>query len=124
MQVAFICAPYTTATDFERKQNIEHAARMAAKVWALGYATICPQMNSAFFGGCTDEFYFYEGYKELLKRADIIVKANGIRDSKGCKAELHLAALLGKPIFNLCRDSNLRKIDKSFYDYLKELDKC
>lgn len=101
MQVAFVAMPYNAGSDWERARNIQKAANAAVLLWATGYAVICPHTNSAHFGGSAPEAVFYEGYKELVRRADVIVAGPGWMNSVGARAELQLGLELGKELLEL-----------------------
>jgi hypothetical protein len=83
MKVAFICAPYRGSL-FTRLRNIWRARKVAQFYWKQGYAVICPHMNSALFK--EEDGHFLEGYRELVKRSDVIFVAGGL--TKGMQEEV------------------------------------
>ncbi len=104
MKVAYICAPYRAATDSERWHNIERARRAAEYMWSLGYAVICPHMNSAFMSGAASEKAFLDGYVEIVKRCDLVAVMDaeldmGFTITSGMRAEIKAAVEAGKDVF-------------------------
>lgn len=93
-KVAYISGPYRAATTRRIQDNIMAAGEVALKYWKLGYAVICPQMNTALFDGECEDKVWLEGDIELMKRADIVVMMKGWTFSKGAAAEFELAAEL------------------------------
>jgi hypothetical protein len=98
VEVAFLAMPYNAETHWKIEQNIQAASIVAARLWWLGLAVICPHTNSAHFGGVADEKVFYAGYEELVRRSDIIVAGPGWENSSGARNELSLGIKLGKRI--------------------------
>lgn len=98
MKVVYIVGPYRGQFMLD---NITNAAKYAHEYWTMGYAVICPHMNSAFFDfrhpSIPDETYL-EGYKELLRRADVIVVLPKWKKSEGSMEEVILARVLNKEI--------------------------
>jgi len=94
--VAFVCSPYNAYSQSEIELNVTIARMMARRLWKNGYAVICPQSNSSFFGGeDIKENNFYKGYEEILRRCDAIKVAVEWRTSEGCRREVKLAKELG-----------------------------
>lgn len=110
MKVAFVAMAYNADTDWERRQNIEAAARVAAVLWSMGYVTICPHTNSGNFGGVADENMFYRGYRELIRRSDIVVAGPGWEESPGAVDEVKLAKVEGKILLEY-RNSSLKPME-------------
>lgn len=96
MKIAFISMPYR-GSHIEIQMNIVEAELVAMKYWALGYAVICPHLNSAHFEGAPEKV-FLEGYLEILSRCDVIVMGYGWKHSEGAQKELALAVTLGLEI--------------------------
>ena len=91
MKLAFISGPYRPSNGKTVLENIRHAEKYAIKYWRLGYAVICPHLNTAFFTGlCPDETWL-KGDLEILKRCDVIVMIPGSMESHGACAELDIA---------------------------------
>ena len=91
MDVVYISGKYRGNVN----ENIEHARREAIKLWQLGYAVICPHLNTANFDGLCNDDVWLNGDLEILKRLypnrDAIYMLKGWRDSLGAIAEIDLA---------------------------------
>ena len=92
MKVAYVAGPYLGKTHWETLINIQRAELLAAKLWKLGFAVICPHKNSAWFSGLGDEEMFYAGDIEILKRCDLVVLTDMWVYSPGTREEVHAAA--------------------------------
>jgi len=88
MQLAYVAGPYTGANHNEVHENIENARRVAVELWRLGYAVICPHLNSAFMSGVVDESVFYAGGIEMLRRCDLVVLVGKWEESTGTMREI------------------------------------
>jgi hypothetical protein len=98
MKIAYIAGPYRAPTVFGLTQNIQCAREVAAEFWRMGYAVICPHMNSALMDGLVPDGVFLAGDHEFLRRmrpGDVFVLLPGWSKSDGTKAELALAVLMG-----------------------------
>ena len=91
MKVAFIAMGYNAESDWEIELNIQRAKQVAVDWWKAGFVVICPHANSAHFGGIVDESVFYDGYKELVKRSDVVVAGPGWEKSTGAMGEVRVA---------------------------------
>jgi hypothetical protein len=98
LKLAVIAGPYNAPTDHEIYDNIQKARKVAEKYIKLGYAVICPHLNTAFMGGLVDEAVFYMMCQEFVLRADTIIMITGWSGSKGSIEELGLAVGEGKEI--------------------------
>lgn len=99
MKVVFLAGPYRASTEQGVYQNIHRASDLALKIWQLGAACVCPQKNTAFFGGAADDHVWLDGDKEILRRCDAVFVAPNWKESPGAIGEHRLAADLGMPIF-------------------------
>lgn len=95
MKVAFISGPYRADTLQGIIHNIAAAREVALKYWKLGYAVVCPHMNTALFDGACPDSVWLEGDIEILKRCDVIVMMAGYFHSSGAIKELEIATDLG-----------------------------
>lgn len=95
MKVAYISGPYRSDSLEGVIGNIARARAVALKYWKLGYAVICPHLNTALFDGACPDSVWLEGDIEILKRCDVIVMMVGYEKSKGAKAELAAAKAVG-----------------------------
>lgn len=105
MKVAYVAGPYRAKTMNGVWQNIERAKMIAAELWKMGYAVICPHANTAFMDGSTtgnqadDSHVWLEGDFEILKRCDCIVMIPGWERSQGATAEMQFADAHQIPVF-------------------------
>ena len=101
MKIAYIAGPYRASTVYETTQNIQRAREVAAEFWRMGYAVICPHMNSALMDGVVPDGLFLAGDQEFIsrmRRGDVFVLLPGWTDSIGTMAELAIAVVLGLTI--------------------------
>lgn len=89
-----IIGPYRANTHHEVHLNIERSKKFAKALWALGYATVCPHTNTAFFSGICEEENFLIGYQMILKKMDFIFIIPHEK-SEGSAEEIKLADRLG-----------------------------
>ena len=91
MDIAYISGKYKGNVN----ENIEHAKREAIKLWKLGYAVICPHLNTVHFDGLCHDDVWLNGDLEILKRLypnrDAIYMLIGWKDSPGAITERDLA---------------------------------
>lgn len=98
----YLSGPYTGNGPAERDLNIERAAWTAARLWDMGFAVVCPHMNTARFEErCKVAGYddFLRADIELLSRLDCVVMLPGWEESKGAKAERERAIDYGIPVY-------------------------
>jgi len=91
MKVVYIAGPYRARTVFGRVLNILRARSEAKKWWAMGYAVVCPHMNSALFDRIAPETTFLDGYLEILCRCDELVLLKSWKKSAGSVIEKRVA---------------------------------
>jgi len=73
--------------------------RLAVHLLRLGYAVLCPHLNSAFMSGAAPEFQFLEAGLEFPRRADLVVLVGGWDRSEGTIREIEEAQAHGIPIY-------------------------
>lgn len=95
MKVAYVAGPYRASHPHAILQNIRRAEAVALKYWKLGYAVICPHMNTRLFDGECPDHVWLDGDLELLKRCDVLVAMTGWQKSTGATAEIELAKSIG-----------------------------
>ena len=95
MKVAFISMPYRSATTRGIIENIRKAEAVAIKYWLLGYAAICPQLNSALFDDILPDETWLTGYISILAKCDVCVMGQGWEKSRGATAEHEYAKAHG-----------------------------
>jgi hypothetical protein len=87
MKLAFVSGPYTNASLWQQKQNIQAAERIAVLLWQMGYAVICPHANTHFFDGAIKYETFLEGDYIILSKCDVIIMMPTWRQSRGANGE-------------------------------------
>ena len=100
MKLAYVAGPYRGRTHNDVAQNIAAAREVAAHLWSLGYAVICPHLNSAFMSGVAPEEVFMNGGLAMLRRCDLVVLVEGWQASQGTAREIEEARSCGLPIFS------------------------
>ena len=102
MRIAYIVGPYRAETKREIIDNIYKASVVAKYYWSLGFAVICPHMNSAHFDGVAADKVFLNGYLTILaclkSSRHLVVVTPGYKKSSGSLAEIKLAEDLSIPI--------------------------
>jgi hypothetical protein len=96
MKVAYIAGPYRAATPHKIVENIRRAEVVALKYWKLGYAVICPHMNTRLMDGECPDTTWLEGDLEILARCDTVVMMQGWQRSQGASEEHQHAQSLAK----------------------------
>jgi hypothetical protein len=117
MKIAYIAGPYRAPTVFGLTENIQRAREAAAEFWKLGYAVICPHMNSAFMDGVVPDSTFLAGDREFIRRmrpGDVFVLLPGWAESGGAKVEALLASSEGLHIVEwLPAEKTTRRLDRA-----------
>jgi hypothetical protein len=97
---AYVAGPYRSDTENGVLHNILARRSDAERLWARGYAALCPHMNTAFMGGLIKQEAFIEGDLAWLECADVLTVPDGWRESIGTCKEHGLAVVLGLEIVN------------------------
>lgn len=97
MKLVFVCGPYNTG---DREENIRNATELSKELWTLGYAVVCPHLNSQGFDdeGDFNTDCFNWGYLEILSRCDIVWAMEGWTKSPGASTEVAFAQHAGIPV--------------------------
>jgi hypothetical protein len=94
-RIAFISGPYRAANGRTVRQNIRLAEEFAVSYWKLGWAVICPHLNTAFFDGEAEDDVWLAGDLAFIDRldpaTDALVMLPGWEKSEGSCEELRLA---------------------------------
>jgi hypothetical protein len=101
MKIAYIAGPYrASGSDFGKTviENIRAAELVAIKYWRLGYAVICPHLNTAFFDGLCPDDTWIRGDMEFVRVCDVMVMMRGFQHSSGAMREYQRALTLKKEI--------------------------
>lgn len=102
--IIYLAGPYRDGPAGNRRQNIRRAEEYAARLWACGFAVLCPHLNTAFFDGDAPAEAFLDGdldiIRALARGADrfILALLPGWQLSKGTLAEKKLAEELGQTV--------------------------
>ncbi len=99
MKLIYTAGPYRAATPYDVRRNIERARDVAAALWRMGWAVVCPHANSAHLDGVVPEERFLEGDLEMLRRCDALVLIPGWHVSEGSRAEKAEAERHGIPVY-------------------------
>jgi hypothetical protein len=85
----------------EITNNIAAAKMVAASLWELGYAVLCPHANTANFEKLCKASYddYMEGDLEMVRTVDAVVAMPKWDISKGSKLEIEFARKLGIPVY-------------------------
>jgi hypothetical protein len=101
MQVAYVAGPFRSSTFWGIFQNIRAAEAVSLKYWKLGYAVICPHLNTANFDGAIPkelDSVWLDGDLEIMKRCDVVVAMPTWKNSLGAVNEIRIAIELGIPV--------------------------
>lgn len=96
MRVAYISGPYRSKTIHGVLENIRKAEKVAIRFWKLGYAVICPHMNTALMDGICDDATWLTGDLEIISRldpmrGDVLVAMKDYEGSVGSVIEIEKA---------------------------------
>lgn len=82
-------------------RNIEEARHVAAQLWAMGFACLCPHMNTNLLDGMegTQDDTFLDGDLDMIERCDLFIAMPRWQQSTGTKAEREHALAVGLPVF-------------------------
>jgi len=99
MKVVYIAGPYRSSEGPNGiLDNIYRARQVALKYWKLGYAVVCPHMNTAFMDGAEADQIWLDGDLEILSRCDTIIMMPNWIKSEGAIREHSEACKLGLKI--------------------------
>ncbi len=113
MKIAFVGGKYRGETIHEVYENIQTAKRVSLDLWRMGYASLCPHLNTSFFDGAVydgDDDLWLKGALVMLRRCDLLVLVYGWQGSAGARKEKDHADKWGIPTFEFPAD----------VEYLKE----
>lgn len=85
---------------YYHQQNIERAAAIALRLWQMGFAAICPGLNTLNFDGSAPDDVWLKGDIAIMRRCDAVVMAPGWQTSVGAKGEREHALKCGIPVFD------------------------
>lgn len=100
MKVIYVAGPYRAPNAWEVEQNIRRAEMVAAQVWGMGHAALCPQANARhMIEGCASQDVALPGMLEMMLRCDAVILVPGWGTSSGTRAEVVEAIRRGLPVF-------------------------
>lgn len=103
-KLIYVAGPYRAKTDYQKRENIMHAQRVAIRLWELNWVVFCPHLNTLHFDWYSKlpSEVWLKGGLEFLRRSDAIFMLSTWRASEGAKRELEVAVELGKEIYYEC----------------------
>lgn len=107
MKLCYIAGPYRGKSKIkiinwlQRQRNIRRARKAAEKLWKMGYAVLCPHLNTSNFDGLMPDETFLDGTLEMMKRCDLVVLVKGWEKSSGTLNEIKTAKTLKIPVYRL-----------------------
>lgn len=99
--VVYVSGAYSGNSKEEIARNIQLAREAAIQLWEIGFAVICPHLNTIYFEedcNCTYDDYL-NADKEIVKRCDAIFMLENWKSSKGARVEKLTAQDNNIPIF-------------------------
>ena len=100
MRLAYIAGKYRDERgEYYVYENILAARRVAAELWAMGFAVVTTHANAFLLGGALGipASVWLKGDQEILSRCDLIVMVPGWESSAGASDEHSLADTLSIP---------------------------
>lgn len=100
MKLVYVSGPYRSpfGPHYVRR-NILKAERVAAKLWAMGFAVICPHMNCAYIEGLISDDDVLKGELYTVQKCDGVVMVPRWEKSVGSNMERDHAFKRGIPVF-------------------------
>jgi hypothetical protein len=120
VNIAYIAGPYGGPTANEIDENIRRAREVAVALWQLGWAVICPHLNTAHFDGAVyphdrsaDRQVWIRGDLEILNLLrpgrDALVTVPGWEHSSGALGEIAAATNRGLQVYHWPEDHDTLK---------------
>jgi len=117
--LVYVAGPYRAPTISGVRANIERARAVAEQLWAAGYPTVCPHLNTALMDGIASDVVFLAGAKLMLERCDRMVLVQRWNKSAGTRAEVGYAISRGLAIYRTAAGCVANK--ESAYAYLQSV---
>lgn len=117
MKLVYVAGPYGQKTALNGvgnikgvDENIHQARKIAIELWEMGYAVICPHLNTSHFEiDCKlDHAGYLKGDLEIIKRCDMVVMTPDWMESRGATMEYDHAMSLNIPVFVYPEIPNVR----------------
>ncbi len=97
--VAYLAGPYRDKRgEHYVLEHIWAAREVAVQLWQMGYAVVCPHLDTFMMGGAIPEEGFLEGLLAILEVCHLVVVLPGWEHSEGTLAEIACARERGLPI--------------------------
>jgi nucleoside 2-deoxyribosyltransferase len=100
IEVVYTAGPYRAKTASGIVANIRRAEAIAVELWRMGYAAVCPHLNTALMDGLAPDHVWLNGDLKIMERCDAVVLIEGWENSQGTLAEIEHAKARGIPVFN------------------------
>lgn len=113
-KVLYVAGPYRSEKGmWGVHENIHRAKQIAQKLWAMGYAVICPHANTAFMDGSDiPDHHFLAGDLLIIRKVDGIVMTPKWVESEGAKAEYNYANNLSIPVFEWEHQPDVDRLER------------
>ena len=98
-KIVYVAGPIRSKWRIKRWMNILRARNVAIKLWKVGFAAICPHLNSVTMRHHVDEEEFVDGDLSFVKKADFLVVVDGWLTSVGSKREIEIAEFMKIPVY-------------------------
>jgi hypothetical protein len=99
MKVAYVAGKYRAPTVRGIVENIRAAEAVAIELWRMGFAVVCPHLNTACFDGAAPDEVWLKGDLEILSRCDLVVMVPGWEQSSGACGERDFAEEHDLPVY-------------------------
>jgi len=123
--VAYVSGPYRDRRGtWYVEQNIRKAEAVAADLWLMGYAVICPHTNTKHMDGLIDSETFIDGDIEIVERCDVVIMLPDWHKSEGATRERAAAIEAKVTVLSWLMDRALiESIGKNGYQRLPSYDR-
>ena len=91
MPLVYLAGPYRANTEYGIRLNIRNAGDQALQLWLMGFAVICPHMNTAGWGGTAPDQLWLDGDLVMMARCDAVIMMENWDKSEGATAEREAA---------------------------------
>jgi len=110
MLLAYVSGKYTDPRGpWFQRQHVLEAEQIAASLWSIGFAVICPHKNTEMFDGIADYDTFLRGDLLMVRRSHLLVVVPNWTASSGATRERNHALKNGVPVFHYHADYDLLK---------------
>jgi hypothetical protein len=106
MKLVYTAGPFRSHTNdhgqpnqWHQERNINSAASVALSLWQMGFAVVCPHLNTRPFQGALPDESWIAGDLRIIEGCDYLVLCPGWQQSKGSLKEKAFAESRGIPVF-------------------------